>query len=201
MLTLASVASLGGTVTFSGAGTLKVSQSLTFGISSEANIEMSAGGLLWLTENSAVTGSSSYRGIWNNNRGSLTVDAGSSIDFVEAGRTGIVNIDALNGGGVVRGSYHVAAENRSPTVLNLGVANGSGSFSGSIKNGANNTGNGSFLSVVKDGSGTQVLSGVSTYTGPTTISGGSLILGAGGTTGSLATFSSLVTNGMLGFNR
>jgi fibronectin-binding autotransporter adhesin len=200
LLTLASGASMSGLTTFTGSGTLKVSRDLTFGISGISNMELSAGGLLWLTGNASVTGSFSHRGYWDRNQGSLTVDAGSSIDFVEAGATGIVNVDALNGGGTVRGSYYVTG---SPTVLYLGVANGTGAFSGSIMNGAQNTGSGSFLSVVKSGSGTQVLSGANTYTGPTIVSAGTLQIGAGGTGGALSAGGSLSigSGAVLAFNQ
>jgi autotransporter-associated beta strand protein len=53
--------------------------------------------------------------------------------------------------------------------------------------------------VVKDGSGTLVLSGDNTYTGSTTISNGTLQLGAGGTTGSIVS-TSVPDNGILSFN-
>lgn len=78
-----------------------------------------------------------------------------------------VSIDALNGPGVVVGNMAAAASTRS---LSLGNNGGTGSFSGVIANGTNNT-----LSLTKAGSGTQTLSGLNTFSGNVTVNGGTLI--------------------------
>ena len=78
-------------------------------------------------------------------------------------------MDALNGTGVVVANFTTAGSTRT---LSLGNNNGSGTFSGVIAAGVNST-----LSLIKNGSGTQTLSGANAYTGTTTISAGTLKLG------------------------
>ena len=57
----------------------------------------------------------------------------------------------------------------SNTTVTLGNTNHSGTFSGTITNGQND-----ILSLVKNGSGTQVLSGANSDSGATTVNGGTL---------------------------
>jgi|GEM_PF-838033 len=76
--------------------------------------------------------------------------------------------------------------------LTVGTHNGSGSFSGVIS-GTNGV-------LVKNGSGTQVLTGNNTYTGTTTVSGGTLQVGNGGTSGTLGT-GAVTNNANLVFTR
>lgn len=58
------------------------------------------------------------------------------------------------------------------SVLTLGNGDGSGTFDGTIQNGAG------IVSLTKTGAGTQTLTGVLTHTGGTTINGGTLAFGA-----------------------
>jgi fibronectin-binding autotransporter adhesin len=90
----------------------------------------------------------------------VTVDA--TLDI----RTGTFKIDALDGSGTV---YESDTGNTS--ILWLGNNNGDGNFSGSIQND---------IRVLKNGSGTQTLSGANTTTGYLTINEGVLALAAGG---------------------
>jgi autotransporter-associated beta strand protein len=90
----------------------------------------------------------------------LSIENGAQVDV----RTGTLKIDALNG---VAGSS-VSVSFTSGGTLNLGNNNGSGSFAGVLKDGS------SALAVIKNGTGTQTLSGANTYTGATTINGGIL---------------------------
>jgi len=60
---------------------------------------------------------------------------------------------------------------------------------------------GGTVGMVKDGSGTLVLTANQTYSGATVISGGVLQLGNGGTTGTLPTGSSITDSARLTFNR
>ena len=71
-------------------------------------------------------------------------------------------INALNGNGTID-------TNSINTVLTVGGAGGSGTFTGTIQNGGANT-----VGLTKTGAGTQTLSGPNNYTGVTTISGGIL---------------------------
>ncbi len=79
-------------------------------------------------------------------------------------------MDALSGTGVVVANMPNANSTRT---LSVGNNNGTGSFSGVIASGTNDT-----LSFIKNGTGIQTLSGSSTYSGTTTIHAGSLVAGA-----------------------
>ncbi len=76
-------------------------------------------------------------------------------------------MNGLSGTGVVVGNFAAT----STRTLSVGNNNGSGSFSGGIYNGDNDT-----LSFVKNGTGTQTLSGPNYYTGSTTVTAGTLAL-------------------------
>jgi autotransporter-associated beta strand protein len=85
-----------------------------------------------------------------NNRANLNVASGAAFAGVEAN----IRVDALSGSGTITSGYNGAGY----TAFTFGVNNRSGTFSGVLAdtNGAN---------FVKAGSGTQTLSGASTYTG------------------------------------
>jgi fibronectin-binding autotransporter adhesin len=72
------------------------------------------------------------------------------------------------------------------TIATLGVAGGSGVFSGAIGDDS-----GAHLAIVKSGNGTQTFTGSNIYSGGTTISGGALAIGA---TGGLPTGSPVFNN-------
>jgi autotransporter-associated beta strand protein len=78
------------------------------------------------------------------------------------------------------------------TTVTLGYSGTSGSFSGTIANGVNNT-----VSLVKTGSGTQTLNGANAYSGGTIVNAGTLLVnntsGSGTGTGAVS-----VTAGTLG---
>lgn len=97
-----------------------------------------------------------------------------------------VSINALNGTGVVVANMQAT----NTRTLIVGSANGTGSFSGVIANGNNNT-----LSLTKIGTGTQTLSGTNTYTGATTVSAG--VLAVNGTLANTSTTVSSTTSARL----
>ncbi len=130
-------------------------------------------------------------GYWTNNRSSLYVAAGATVDLWD-GPNGIT-VDALNGAGTVQHTSYGG-----PTNLTVGVANGSGTFAGVI---TDQPANNHLLNLVKQGSGLQVLSGNNTYSGSTAITAGTLQIGAGGYSGSINNTSSILNNGTLVFNR
>ena len=68
-------------------------------------------------------------------------------------------INALTGSGTLKGYNNT---------WTIGSAGGSGTFSGSVQNGAGPTG------IIKTGAGTQTFSGTNSYTGKTTVSNGTL---------------------------
>ncbi|MEO5716092.1 MAG: autotransporter-associated beta strand repeat-containing protein [Luteolibacter sp.] len=114
------------------------------------------------------------------NTAQLAISSGAWFDV--RGATTTSQFDALTGAGQVVNSHNAAT-------IALGVANGSGTFTGTIVNGvgtsfAGATGGSGVISLIKSGTGTQTLTGANTYTGTTTVNGGTLTVG-NGTTGSL----------------
>ena len=130
--------------------------------------------------------------------GSEHIPDGSSVDVASgaflklAGAAGATEtINALTGSGTVR--RHEAVSGL--VTLIIGSANGGGTFSGPLENGAGS------LALVKNGSGTQILSGANTYSGGTTINAGTLQIGSGsGTSGVLPGNASIGASGTLKFN-
>ena len=105
------------------------------------------------------------RGDWTDNKASLRVAAGATVDLWDS--PGGITVDALTGSGVVTHTAFGAAEN-----LTVGVNNGSGTFDGTITNQSGIIA----LNLVKTGSGTQTLTGINTYTGTTAVQGGALLV-------------------------
>ena len=165
-----------GTSTFTGTGTLQKTGAGTvlFGANGgDVNVSLSAGGLIDV-EAGTLVGSNSYNGVYNNNQASLNIASGATFDGVEAD----VRVDALTGAGTLQGGFGDVGN------VTIGVANGGGTFTGTIQDSGNSGGR---LTLLKTGTGTEILTGANTYTGPTTLSGGVLqagsakALGNGGT--------------------
>eukprot|EP01030_Chromulinospumella_sphaerica_P004872 gene4872-4771_t len=97
-------------------------------------------------------------------------------------------IDALNGSGTITTTGSL------PTTVSVGNHNGSGNFSGTI------VGVTPLVNLVKNGTGTQILSGANNYAGTTVINAGTLQIGNGGTSGSIGT-GAITDNAALVFNR
>jgi autotransporter-associated beta strand protein len=99
-----------------------------------------------------------------------------------------VNVDALTGSGTID-KNHGSTNN---FVMTVGVAGGSGTFSGVIKN---SSGAGT-VSLTKAGAGTQILSGANTYNGSTTVNAGTLLVnGTNSGTGTVTVASGAVFGG------
>ena len=153
--------------TFTGAGRILFSgnagsvTALGYGGNGNVVISLSQGGLIDV-QSGFVLGSSSGQGLWTNNMGSLNIASGAHFDTVE----GLVRVDALTGAGILSGGY------AGTVPITLGVAGGSGTFSGVIRDSTEFAGR--YLALTKVGAGTQTLSGTNTYTGLTSIEGGTL---------------------------
>ena len=166
-LNLGSTATSGTVIT--GTGTLRKTGGWPLGLcnqgSSSYKVYLNMTGGLIDIEGGVIMNGGWAGGEWTNNKAGLYIASGARFD-VWSGNT--VYIDALTGSGLIEKGQGGAV------TINVGVNNGSGTFSGIIQNPS-----GSIL-ITKQGSGTQTLSGANTYTGTTTITGGTLKLGAAG---------------------
>ena len=127
---------------------------------------------------------------WSENKAGLFVAGGATFWGAENN----VRLDALSGSGRIHSGFNGAGYE----ALRFGVAGGSGSFSGVLADtDAANRHVGSFI---KEGAGTQVLTGDNTFTGDLGILAGQVQIGDGGTSGSLAA-RSIVNQAELSFSR
>jgi autotransporter-associated beta strand protein len=158
------------------------SSAATFALSANSKIDVQQG---------IFVGGSNANEVWTDNKSALNVESGASFYTVEA----TVNVDALTGGGTVYSAYNTGVAANANSGLVVGIANGSGTFSGTIVDGQLITtiNAASTKSLTKTGSGTQTLTGANTYIGTTTITGGTLQIA--GTNGSLGngTYANTIT--------
>jgi len=159
-----------GTFRLSGNSTINQADGGTAG--TRLSFAMLAGGSIDLLGSSRVTNGGWQELEWTDNKASMHIAGGATLDLWD-GRD--VIIDALSGSGTVDKVHG----GNSPRLLKVGVANGSGTFSGTIRNTAG------AISLEKTGSGTQILTGTNTYSGTTTITAGTLQIGDGGSSGTL----------------
>lgn len=155
------VSTITGTGTFRLSGNSTVNQDLNGITGTRLTIDLQSGGLIDLLDSSILTNGGWQVLNWTNNKASMNISGGASFDVWD-GQS--VFIDALTGAGAVQKNH----PGNSPTLLTVGVDNGSGTFSGSIANAQNQ------IALVKTGTGTQTLSGPNTYTGNTTVQDGTL---------------------------
>ncbi len=145
-------------------------------ISGSGGITKTAGGAGVLL----LTGANTFSGGFQQNNGTVRLAGagtlGSSSGSVNiSGGTLDLNgtsqtVGLFNGGGTV---HNNATGTASTLTIGNGDANGGG-FSGTLADNSSGTGT---VALVKTGSGTQVLSGASTYSGGTTVNAGTLQLG------------------------
>ncbi len=147
---------LSGTGTFVKSGT----GSLIFGGNGQTENVSMTGGLIDVQ--GGLLRNDYSNGNWTNNKSSLNVASGATVDMWDSPAG--ITVDALTGSGIVTHTSYGGGEN-----FTVGVNNGSGAFSGTI---TNQTGFG--LTLVKTGTGTETLTGTNSYTGGTTVSGGTL---------------------------
>jgi fibronectin-binding autotransporter adhesin len=138
----------------------------------------------------SLTGGSTYSGGMTINAGATLAQGGSA---TISGGTYLVNgglqvssatIASLNGTGTVQ-------DNGSGGALDIEIASGSASFSGTIADSVTDV-----LALTKGGAGTQILSGPNSYSGGTTLTGGILVAGS---STALGTGQVIVTGGALGY--
>ncbi len=168
--------------TITGNGTLRKAGggTITF-FSSGTTVSMGSGSLFSVDDGLFSFGGGT-RGVWDNNLSDMHIESGAEFD----GRSTDLNINALTGNGTLR----IGAD-AGRTALTIGVDNGSGEFTGRIRN--TTLGSSPSRNIEKVGTGTQTLSGNNDYTGDTTITAGrlnlsgtntsSIIVGANGTLG------------------
>ena len=160
------------TSTIAGAGTFRLSGNSTINQSENGfsgtrlTFAMQAGGWIDLLDTSRMTNGGWQLMNWTENKASMNIASGATFDIWD-GQS--VIIDALTGSG----TFDKIHGGNSPTSLTVGIADGSGIFSGTMKN------TGGQLALTKVGAGKQTLSGTTSYTGSTTINGGTLSLGNG----------------------
>ena len=110
-------------------------------------------------------------GMWAGNLASLEVAGGGTLDVWDGGP---VRVDALTGDGTVTISSDLGINWAGIRVLVLGVNGGSGTFSGDLN--GDYLFHGGSLAIIKEGDGTQILSGSTSYDGGTIVNRGRLVL-------------------------
>lgn len=127
-------------------------------------ISLQAGSLLDITGGTLKNGTFANSD-WTQNFSSLALATGTTLDVWNGGP---IRVDSLTGAGAVTNGL-----NGGTSSLTLGVANGSGTFSGTVRAVG--------LTVIKTGSGTQTLSGSAASIAGTTVNNGKLIVSGSGT--------------------
>jgi fibronectin-binding autotransporter adhesin len=175
--------SSGATMRFNNTSTIDRSNVIT----GAGNVEKSGTGVLTLSGSNSYTGGTIMTGgtlrlganerIADTSVMRFTGGAGSDSRFQMMGYSetlGGLNSDLTTGTQVIEGATTAAA------TLTLGVASGSLNYSGFLRDSSGGT-NANNLSLVKNGAGTQVLSGAGNvaYSGTTTVNGGALEFASG----------------------
>lgn len=153
----------GGTI--SGTGTLVKSGNGNLGLGfsnyQAVNVTLDADSLVHI-KGGTIAGSSYGQGQWGSNLSDLQIDSGATFDSSENDAT----FDAVTGGGNLIGTWW-----GDPATINVGVANGTGTFTGRFFQNKNTP-----LALTKKGSGTQTFSGEASHSGTTSVEGGRLVL-------------------------
>ena len=166
--TLMPVSSIAGAGTFRLSGNSTINQVNNGTVSNRLTFAMAPGGLIDLQGTSQLTNGGWKQMNWTNNNASMNIATGATFDIWDGLA---VNIDALTGSGTVNKGH----PDPNTFTLTLGVANGSGTFSGTIQN----TSTAGAVAITKIGTGTQTLSGTLSYNGNTTVQEGVLSIGNG----------------------
>lgn len=175
---------------FTGAGRLvKTGDGILKWGASRAVLALDAGARIDVLGGTFVAGSSANDD-WSENKANLFVASGATFWGAENN----VRMDALTGSGRIHSGFNGAGYE----AFRFGVAGGSGSFAGVLADtDAANRHVGSFI---KEGIGTQELTGNNSFTGGLAILQGQVQIGDGGTSGSLAA-RQIVNQAELSFSR
>jgi fibronectin-binding autotransporter adhesin len=151
-----------------GAGTLTVSGGgdvwLGGGGGSPITEFAMTGGLIDIVSGTTLKNGGWQKGVWTDNKAGMQVNG--TLDVFDGNN---IFADALTGSGTVTmGDISWSTLNKSITV---GVNGGGGTFTGTISDSGDDT-----IGIIKEGGGTQILTGPNTYRGATTINGGTLKL-------------------------
>jgi fibronectin-binding autotransporter adhesin len=150
------------TTTINGTGTLRLTNGLyTRGIASGATITIAmAGGTIDIQSGATLYNGGWQAFSWTNNLASLNVNG--TLDMADISTS--LNVDAFTGSGTITKTQ------AGTSTMTVGIAGGSGVFSGAITNPAGAT------AFTKTGAGTNTLSGSINYTGQTIVNNGTLTL-------------------------
>ena len=151
-------------VTINGTGTLLKSGTAALDISNgNLAISLGQGSLIDISSGLFENGGMGGNGIvWTNNLASMEIDSGGTFDPWDNTAAGTpVMVDVLSGSGALsKNGFGTGA-----AFVNIGVANGTGTFAGTI---SNNLGT---MNIIKTGSGVETFTGTNSYSGQTTITG------------------------------
>lgn len=148
-----------GTLRKSGIGTLQLSNNGTGCI-----VSLQPGSLIDVTAGKLLNGTFANSD-WTGNQSSLALASSANLDVWNGG---LIRIDALTGSGTITNGL-----NGGTTSLTMGVANGTGTFSGTVRAVG--------LTLAKTGTGTQTLSGPAASVAATTVNNGRLQFTGSGT--------------------
>ena len=123
------------------------------------------GGLMDIFSGTTVRNGGWQKGVWTDNKATLQVNG--TLDIFDGND---IFADALTGSGTVGISSSISWVTLNKSIT-LGVNGGGGTFTGTISDSGDDT-----IGIIKEGEGTQILTGPNTYRGATTINGGTLKL-------------------------
>ena len=154
---------------YTGAGTLTANSGGDFwlgGGGGAPNTEFAmTGGLIDIVSGTTVKNGGWQKGVWTDNKATLQVNG--ALDIFDGNN---IFADALTGSGTVGISSGISWVTLNKSIT-LGVNGGGGTFAGTVFDSDDD-----IVSLIKEGSGTQILTGSNTYRGATTINGGTLKL-------------------------